>query len=663
MRSTRNTAKGTPPSAKKQGKGTPGKGTPKAKQDVKPEKEDTAKMEVEPVDTVLSTEGNDGKETKDIEMKDVKEPKVEDSKDIEKPEGIHEEEKHSEDQKDSKSESESEASKSVQKTETNKEEPAGEQGDHEENADKEGNAPDQEEQEEEEDEDGDGSEDEDEDEGEEELIEPRVETERQKRKKLEVFVGGLDKEATIEEVKKTFEAAGEVQEVRLMTNPKTGKNKGYAFVRFATAEQATKAATELDRTKIRDKECAVVPSEDNDTLFVGNICKTWSLDQVMEKFKEYGVEGIDEVDLVKDSENEGHNRGHAFLEFETHNDAIKAFKRLSKPDAIFGCDRSAKVTWAEASSEPDESVLAKVKSVFVSGTPKEWDNDKIKDHFGKFGDIERIVLAKNIPKSKRTDFAFVNYSTRDAAVAAIEAMNNAEITEGDEKITLKVELAKPATRKRRMKGFRGSFPVGGRPGKQGKGEIGRGNQKKGRMSSQKNNRDTRRKSFEERDSSAGKNRNRQNPGRRNATGPSQSRGRNRRGGPYSDDEYMPLGARISPGYMPARGYSGRRFRDSGYPPAGTKRPYTYVEEEAAYYGSGPRGYPRARVDYGDPALYSDPLRASSLSQDSFGYAARGLSDYSGYGAASISDPRRAAYPSYYSRASGYGGPSVPGPYY
>jgi RNA recognition motif-containing protein len=36
-----------------------------------------------------------------------------------------------------------------------------------------------------------------------------------------------------------------------MKHPQTGKNKGYAFVRFAAVEQAKKAATELGRTKVR----------------------------------------------------------------------------------------------------------------------------------------------------------------------------------------------------------------------------------------------------------------------------------------------------------------------------------------------------------------------------------------------------------------------------
>jgi hypothetical protein len=66
------------------------------------------------------------------------------------------------------------------------------------------------------------------------------------------------------------------------------------------------------------------------------------------------------MSLPEDPDNEGRNCGHAFIDFVFHNDAVKAFKRLSKPDAIFGSDRSARIAWAEASEEPDEAVLARV---------------------------------------------------------------------------------------------------------------------------------------------------------------------------------------------------------------------------------------------------------------------------------------------------------------
>lgn len=69
--------------------------------------------------------------------------------------------------------------------------------------------------------------------------------ERRKRKEFEVFVGGLDKDATEGDLRKVFKEVGDVVEVRLMMNPQTKKNKGFAFLRFATVEQAKRACTEL----------------------------------------------------------------------------------------------------------------------------------------------------------------------------------------------------------------------------------------------------------------------------------------------------------------------------------------------------------------------------------------------------------------------------------
>ena len=69
--------------------------------------------------------------------------------------------------------------------------------------------------------------------------------ERRKRKEFEVFVGGLDKDATEDDIRKVFSQVGEVVEVRLMMNPQTKKNKGFAFLRFATVEQAKRAFTEF----------------------------------------------------------------------------------------------------------------------------------------------------------------------------------------------------------------------------------------------------------------------------------------------------------------------------------------------------------------------------------------------------------------------------------
>lgn len=75
-----------------------------------------------------------------------------------------------------------------------------------------------------------------------------------------------------------------------------------------------------------------------------------------------------------------------------------------------------------------------VKSVFVDGIPPTWEEEKIREHFGKFGEIESIVLARNMSSAKRKDFGFVNYVERDAALACINVMNNTEIIDGDAKV-------------------------------------------------------------------------------------------------------------------------------------------------------------------------------------------------------------------------------------
>ncbi|KAH9322961.1 hypothetical protein KI387_017600, partial [Taxus chinensis] len=90
-----------------------------------------------------------------------------------------------------------------------------------------------------------GADEAEEDEEQHEIEMPVVVQERRRKKELEVFVGGLDKDAVEEDLRKVFTQVGEVVEVRLLRNPITNKNKGFAFVGFATTEEAKHAVDEL----------------------------------------------------------------------------------------------------------------------------------------------------------------------------------------------------------------------------------------------------------------------------------------------------------------------------------------------------------------------------------------------------------------------------------
>lgn len=82
--------------------------------------------------------------------------------------------------------------------------------------------------------------------------------ERRKRKEFEVFVGGLDRDATENDLRKVFGQVGEITEIRLMKNPNSQKNKGFGFIQFATVEQARRALNELKHPMVSLFLCVCV---------------------------------------------------------------------------------------------------------------------------------------------------------------------------------------------------------------------------------------------------------------------------------------------------------------------------------------------------------------------------------------------------------------------
>ncbi|KAK1261556.1 hypothetical protein QJS04_geneDACA020532 [Acorus gramineus] len=282
---------------------------------------------------------------------------------------------------------------------------------------------------------------------------------RKKEKDFEIFVGGLDKGTVEDDLINVFNKYGDIQSVRIVKHPVTQKSKGFAFVRYATTEQAKIALASLkDGTEVRGKRIGISASQDNDTLYLGNICKSWTRDHVLASLEGYGVKQIEEMFLPNDPKNEAKNKGYALLEFCSHSDAMAAFQLLRKPDAVFGRDRSAKVAFAQSSIHPSEEALLEVKTAYLEGLPASWDEDKIKKICIQFGEIEKVQLSRNFVTSKRKDFGFVEFVSREGARACVEGINNSQLGEGDVKV--KANLAKPLNKGRLAKqAARGGFKV------------------------------------------------------------------------------------------------------------------------------------------------------------------------------------------------------------
>jgi RNA recognition motif-containing protein len=78
-----------------------------------------------------------------------------------------------------------------------------------------------------------------------------------------------------------FAIAGELAEVRLPTDD-AGDAKGFAFVRYVAPADAAVAVAELHKAEVCGKEVYVILSQENSTLFLSGVDKTWSHQQLVE---------------------------------------------------------------------------------------------------------------------------------------------------------------------------------------------------------------------------------------------------------------------------------------------------------------------------------------------------------------------------------------------
>ncbi|KAK9168864.1 hypothetical protein Syun_001004 [Stephania yunnanensis] len=93
------------------------------------------------------------------------------------------------------------------------------------------------------------------------------------------------------------------------------------------------------------------------------------------------------------------------------------------------------------SIHPSEEALLQVKTDYLEGLAESWEEDKLKKLCEQYGEDEKVQLSRKFLSTRRKDFGFVSFVTRESARACVEGINKAEIGEGDNKV--KANLAKP----------------------------------------------------------------------------------------------------------------------------------------------------------------------------------------------------------------------------
>ncbi|HNV81732.1 MAG TPA: RNA-binding protein [Tenuifilaceae bacterium] len=74
---------------------------------------------------------------------------------------------------------------------------------------------------------------------------------------MNIYIGNIAYGMTVDEIKELFIPYGNVVNVRIITDRRTGKSKGYAFVEMDNEEDATNAIQALHDTLVKGRNIKV----------------------------------------------------------------------------------------------------------------------------------------------------------------------------------------------------------------------------------------------------------------------------------------------------------------------------------------------------------------------------------------------------------------------
>lgn len=232
-----------------------------------------------------------------------------------------------------------------------------------------------------------------------------------------VFVASLRASKTDDElcrsVTNLFNKFGELVSVKVLRDP---SNRPYAFAQYSNDEDCKKAiqlahGSELEGRKLRCEAAKV-----NRTLFV-SVAPPMRLQDLKSSVGKFG-----DIELLLGSTSEGDvihvpPNGTSlswFVKFSYRDDAIRAFASLSD-------DLHFHVEWAQNIDDINAfSSNIDRTSIYIGLLGPNVTERDITAHFSIHGEIEEVSVINRLTSS----FAFVTYTTEEAAASAVERDNH-----------------------------------------------------------------------------------------------------------------------------------------------------------------------------------------------------------------------------------------------
>jgi len=278
-----------------------------------------------------------------------------------------------------------------------------------------------------------------------------------------LFVKSLDKSVTLVQLQDVFSHFGAIASCKVVTK-EDGTSLCYGFVQFEKIEDFEKAleASKTDKDQFKSLGAKIViekfvpkhlrrnnANETFTNVYVKNICKKFDTTDLEKMFSEYGK--ITSPIVMKDAN--GESRCFGFVNFEKHEDAVKAKEALDKKmfkwkdDALVGpveegadeeelkkegfvvmklyVDRAQKKHERETAQKFERNLHDKPApktNLYIRNLADSVTDDDLRNLFKEFGVIKSSIVMRTSNGMSR-GFGFCDFATTESASEAIQKVH------------------------------------------------------------------------------------------------------------------------------------------------------------------------------------------------------------------------------------------------
>jgi len=254
-----------------------------------------------------------------------------------------------------------------------------------------------------------------------------------------LYVGDLLNNVNESVLFECFQKVGAVASIRVCRDAVTRRSLGYAYVNFHQVQDAERALDTMNFAPINNHPCRIMWSQRDPSLrksgvgnvFIKNLHEGIDNKQLYDTFSLFG--NILSCKIAYDRDT-GKSKGYGYVHFETAEAATEAIAKLNGAknegtEWVVGHfvrrgDRAGQLQWTNC---------------FIKNIPTEWNEDKLREEFTKFGPLKSVKLeTKEENSNEHKGFGFVDFEEHEHAVEAVAKMHDFNL--GDEK-TLYVSRA------------------------------------------------------------------------------------------------------------------------------------------------------------------------------------------------------------------------------